>query len=61
MKDLARDFVVEAVSPDDGIVEAFRWSGPSYVAAVQWHPERLGGRADAAALFATFVQITSPD
>ena len=39
VKDLARDFVVEAVSPDDGIVEAFRWTGPSYVAAVQWHPE----------------------
>jgi len=27
------------VSSDDGIVEAFRWNGPSYVAAVQWHPE----------------------
>jgi len=39
VKDLARDFVVEAVSSDDGIVEAFRWNGPSYVAAVQWHPE----------------------
>jgi putative glutamine amidotransferase len=39
VKDLARDFVVEAVSSDDGIVEAFRWKGPSYVAAVQWHPE----------------------
>jgi putative glutamine amidotransferase len=39
IRDLARDFVVEAVSPDDGIVEAFRWTGPSYVAAVQWHPE----------------------
>ena len=39
VKDLAREFVVEAVSSDDGIVEAFRWTGPSYVAAVQWHPE----------------------
>ncbi|HET9023242.1 MAG TPA: gamma-glutamyl-gamma-aminobutyrate hydrolase family protein, partial [Burkholderiaceae bacterium] len=39
VKDLARDFVVEAVSSDDGVVEAFRWSGASYVAAVQWHPE----------------------
>jgi putative glutamine amidotransferase len=39
VKDLARDFVVEAVSSDDGIIEAFRWNGPSYVAAVQWHPE----------------------
>jgi putative glutamine amidotransferase len=39
IKDLAKDFTVEALSPDDGIVEAFRWNGPSYVAAVQWHPE----------------------
>jgi putative glutamine amidotransferase len=39
VKDLAPGFVVEAVSAEDGIVEAFRWSGPSYVAAVQWHPE----------------------
>ena len=39
VKDLAPGFVVEAVSSDDGIVEAFRWIGPSYVAAVQWHPE----------------------
>jgi putative glutamine amidotransferase len=39
VKDLAREFVVEAVSSDDGIVEAIRWTGPSYVAAVQWHPE----------------------
>jgi putative glutamine amidotransferase len=39
LRDLARGFVVEAVSSDDGIVEAFRWTGPSYIAAVQWHPE----------------------
>jgi len=39
VKDLARDFVVEAVSSDDGIVEAFRRNGAPYVAAVQWHPE----------------------
>jgi putative glutamine amidotransferase len=39
IKDLARDFVVEARCPDDGIVEAFRWTGPSFVAGVQWHPE----------------------
>ncbi|MGE5339163.1 MAG: gamma-glutamyl-gamma-aminobutyrate hydrolase family protein [Gemmatimonadota bacterium] len=39
IKDLARDFVVEARCPDDGIIEAFRWTGPSYVAGVQWHPE----------------------
>jgi putative glutamine amidotransferase len=30
---------VEAHCPDDQTVEALRWRGPSYVAAVQWHPE----------------------
>lgn len=39
IKDLAPGFVVEAVSVDDGIIEAIRGPGPSYVAAVQWHPE----------------------
>ena len=31
--------VVEAWSEPDGIVEAIRWRGPSYVFGVQWHPE----------------------
>jgi len=39
IKDLAPEFVAEARCPEDGMVEAVRWSGPSYVAAVQWHPE----------------------
>jgi putative glutamine amidotransferase len=39
IKDLARDFVVEARCPEDQMIEAVRWRGPSYVAAVQWHPE----------------------
>ena len=39
IKDLAPGFVVEARCPDDGMVEAIRHPGPSYVAAVQWHPE----------------------
>lgn len=29
---------VQALS-DDGVVEALYWSGPSFVAGVQWHPE----------------------
>lgn len=36
---LASDFVVEAHCPDDQMIEAVRWRGPSFVAAVQWHPE----------------------
>ncbi|HEV7914381.1 MAG TPA: type 1 glutamine amidotransferase [Albitalea sp.] len=38
-KDLAAGFVVEARAVGDGVIEAFRRPGDSYVAAVQWHPE----------------------
>jgi putative glutamine amidotransferase len=41
IKELADEFVVEAVSHTDGVVEAIRRKDPdaSYIAAVQWHPE----------------------
>lgn len=39
VKDLGRDLTIEAISDPDGIVEAVRWNGPSYVRGVQWHPE----------------------
>jgi putative glutamine amidotransferase len=39
IKDLATGFVVEARCPDDGMIEAIRYTGAAYVAAVQWHPE----------------------
>jgi putative glutamine amidotransferase len=39
IKELAPGFEVEAVSPDDGVIEAIRHSGRSWIAAVQWHPE----------------------
>lgn len=39
IKRLGRDSVVEAVSDDDGIVEAIRMLGECYVTAFQWHPE----------------------
>ena len=47
VKDLGRNLVVEAWSVPDGIVEAVRWTGPSYLFAVQWHPEfhRPGDRS----------------
>ena len=38
-RELGRDLVVEAWSEPDHVVEAIRWNGPSYVFAVQWHPE----------------------
>ncbi len=41
VKDLAPEFEIEAVSHDDGIVEAIRRRDASrpFLAAVQWHPE----------------------
>jgi putative glutamine amidotransferase len=39
VRDLGRNLIVEAWSEPDRIVEAIRWLGPSYVFAVQWHPE----------------------
>jgi putative glutamine amidotransferase len=39
VKDLGRDLVVEAWSEPDHVVEAIRHKGPSYLFAVQWHPE----------------------
>ena len=41
VKDLGRELVVEALGAPDGIVEAIRWRGPSYVFGMQWHPEFL--------------------
>lgn len=39
VKDLGRDFAVEALAVPDDIVEAIRWRGPGYVVGLQWHPE----------------------
>jgi putative glutamine amidotransferase len=39
VKDLGRELVVEAWSEPDRMVEALRWTGPSYLFGVQWHPE----------------------
>lgn len=39
VKQLGEGLVVEAMSEPDGIVEAMRWEGHSFVVGVQWHPE----------------------
>lgn len=36
---LGNGLVVEARSPEDGIIEAIRHEGPGFVMGVQWHPE----------------------
>ncbi|HSV34790.1 MAG TPA: type 1 glutamine amidotransferase [Ramlibacter sp.] len=60
IKDLAPGFAVEAVSNEDGLIEAIRRNDPdaSFLAAVQWHPEfhRPGADTlDDAALLADFL------
>lgn len=44
IKALGEGLVVEAVSEPDGIVEAVRWEGHSFVVGVQWHPEFMDPR-----------------
>ncbi|MEF7616536.1 gamma-glutamyl-gamma-aminobutyrate hydrolase family protein [Aquincola sp. MAHUQ-54] len=39
VKELGHDLEVEALAIPDGVVEAIRWKGPSYVFGMQWHPE----------------------
>jgi putative glutamine amidotransferase len=39
VRQLGEGLVVEAMSEPDGIVEAIRWEGHSFVVGVQWHPE----------------------
>jgi putative glutamine amidotransferase len=39
IKQLGNGLVVEAWSPVDGVIEAVRWTGSSFVMGVQWHPE----------------------
>jgi putative glutamine amidotransferase len=63
IKDLAPGFQVEARSVADGIIEAIRRPGDTYVAAVQWHPEFTpvdrGGLVDPVPLVSEFVDAAS--
>ena len=60
IKSLGRGLAVEAWSEPDGIVEAIRGNGKSYVFAVQWHPEfhQPGDEAtlDSAPILEEFLQ-----
>jgi putative glutamine amidotransferase len=42
IRELAPGFHVEARCADDGLIEAIRREGPTWVAGVQWHPEFHG-------------------
>ncbi len=39
VRKLGNDLAVEAVSADDGVIEAIRHVGKGYIVGVQWHPE----------------------
>ena len=60
IKALGRGLRVEAWSEPDGVVEAVRGSGKSYVFAVQWHPEFHhpgdGGVLDSAPILEEFLE-----
>lgn len=60
VKTLGRDLNVEAVSAEDGIIEAVRYRRAPFVTGVQWHPEfhRSGGAEllDCTPLLDTFLR-----
>lgn len=62
VKALGEGLDVEALGVPDGVVEAIRWRGPSYVFGMQWHPEFLSlasldqAQLDGAPILADFLQ-----
>lgn len=58
VKDLAEGFVCTASSEEDGVVEALEKPGERFVVGVQWHPEELTDRREAAELFCALVQAS---
>ncbi|KMQ77911.1 Para-aminobenzoate synthase, amidotransferase component [Candidatus Burkholderia pumila] len=61
VKTLGRDLNIEAVSAEDGIIEAVRYRKSPFVVGVQWHPEfhRAGGAEllDCTPLLDTFLRV----
>jgi putative glutamine amidotransferase len=57
---IGNGLVQEAHSPEDGVVEAIRWTGSSFVLGVQWHPEfhgqSRGNLLDSGAIIGEFLQ-----
>ncbi|KNH07953.1 Para-aminobenzoate synthase, amidotransferase component [Candidatus Burkholderia brachyanthoides] len=61
VRTLGRDLNIEAVSAEDGIIEAVRYRKAPFVVGVQWHPEfhRAGGDEllDCTPLLDTFLRV----
>lgn len=58
VKDIATGFEVTATSPD-GVVEAMEKPGPTFVVAVQWHPENFWRTGEFRELFEGLVQAAN--
>jgi putative glutamine amidotransferase len=63
IKTLGRDLSVEAISPEDNIIEAIRYTGSSFAFAVQWHPEwhtpeKTMGLIDSRPILQSFFEAT---
>ena len=65
VKELGRGLAAEAHSVPDGIIEAIRWSGASYVLGLQWHPEfhigRGNGLLDCSPVLLEFLENARPN
>ena len=58
--ELGRGLVVNAVSPDDGVIEGIEMPGEAFVVGVQWHPEHMWRtRPHAKRLFRALVEAAS--
>lgn len=56
---LGEGLMVNAVSPDDGIIEGFEMPGKRFVIGVQWHPEYMWReRPHSKRLFRAFVEAS---
>ncbi|QDF97649.1 peptidase C26 [Azoarcus sp. DD4] len=57
VRELGADLCVEALSVGDGVIEAIRWNGSSYMFGCQWHPEFHGaaGLLDGGAILQDFL------
>ena len=55
VKELAEPFIVSARSLPDDVIEAIEMPGHRFAVGVQWHPEELTSREEAAELFRRFV------
>ena len=58
--DLGEGLVVNAVSPDDGIIEGIEMPGKRFIMGVQWHPEHMWRRRPhSKRLFRAFVEAAA--